>query len=205
VAAALDDPARLCDDLGDAKAFEVLQDFYRVAQDLMKRHKGAVVKQVDDRILAAFDDCEVALRAAFALSETTVGCGNGTGLVPRIGVHRGPALATTLNDHLDYFGNSVNRAFQLLNHAGPGDVVLSQVVSADLSVNELLRSKQLPIEIVCAASSKPGDEIVQRVRPRAETAGRRGTVQSDAEAQAVSAVATDDENRPVPSLKEPVS
>ena len=36
----------------------------------MKRHQGAVVKQVDDRVLAAFEDCEVALGAAIALAET---------------------------------------------------------------------------------------------------------------------------------------
>jgi len=205
VAAALDDPARLCDDLGDAKAFEVLQDFYRIAQDLMKRHKGAVVKQVDDRVLAAFDDCEVALRAAIALAETTVSCGNGSGLVPRIGVHRGPALATTLNDHLDYFGNSVNRAFRLLNHARPGDVILSQEVSADLSVNELLQAKRLPTEIVCAASSKSGNEIVQRVRPLAATASPCGAGSSDAEARAACAVAICDEVGRGKTRKEPLS
>jgi eukaryotic-like serine/threonine-protein kinase len=202
VAAELDGPARLCDDLGDAQAFEVLQDFYRIAQELMKRHKGAVVKQVDDRVLAAFDDCEVALRAAIELAETTVGCGSGSALVPRIGVHRGPALATTLNDQLDYFGNSVNRAFRLLNHARPGDVVLSQEVSADLSVNELLQSQRLPTEVVCAASSKSGDEILQRVRPRDEAAGRCCAARSD---EAACATAISDENQRGRKRKEPVS
>jgi class 3 adenylate cyclase len=131
-----------------------------------------VVKQIDDRILIAFDDCEVAVRAALALAETNVKCGDGPGLVPRIGVHRGAALATTLNDHLDYFGNSVNRAFRLLNSAQPGDVVLSQEVSADLSVNQLLQLQELPTETVCTAQGKSGDEIVQRVRPRTNPARR---------------------------------
>lgn len=166
VTAALDDPARLCDDLGDAQAFEVLQEFYRIAQDLIKSHKGAVVKQVDDRLLAVFDDCEEAVRAAVALAETNVKCGDDPALVPRIGVHRGAALATTLNDHLDYFGNSVNRAFRLLKSAGPGDVVLSQEVSADLPVHELLQSLGRPTETICAAHPKLGDEIVQRVHSR---------------------------------------
>jgi eukaryotic-like serine/threonine-protein kinase len=166
VAASLEDPAHLCEVLGDAQAFEVLQGFYRACNDLVKRHKGAVVKQVDDRILAVFDDCEAALNAAVSLAAATVKCDDGSEIVPRIGVHRGAALATTLNDQLDYFGNSVNRTFRLLNEAGPGEVVLSQEVSADLSVHELLKSRRLPTETVCAARRKSGDEIVQRVRVR---------------------------------------
>jgi eukaryotic-like serine/threonine-protein kinase len=179
VAASLDDPAHLCEVLGDAQAFEVLQAFYRVCQDLMKRHKGAVIKQVDDRILAAFDDCEAALNASIALAEATVKSEKGLEFVPRIGVHRGAALATTLNDQLDYFGNSVNRAFRLLNHASAGEVILSQEMSADLSVHELLKSRNFPSETV-TARVQLGDQIVQRVRvrnttPAAKTAGQAKT------------------------------
>ncbi len=163
VAASLDDPTHLCEELGDAKAFEAFQDFYRLVHDVVKRHRGAVVKQVDDRVLAAFEDCEVALRAAIALAETSVKCGDGPTIAPRVGVHRGAALATTLNDQLDYFGNAVNRAFRLLTHANPGDVVLTQEVSADLSVHELLKSRKLPTETLCTARRRSGDEIVQRV------------------------------------------
>jgi eukaryotic-like serine/threonine-protein kinase len=166
MATGLDDPAKLCNDLGDAQAFEVLQDFYRTAQDVVKRQKGAVVKQIDDRILAAFDDCESAMRAALELSVTAVSAGAGSVIAPRIGVHRGAALATTLNDRLDYFGKSVNRTFGLLDVAGPGEIVLSQQVSSDLSVNELIRSEGLLSDVVCAAPSESGDKIVQRIRPR---------------------------------------
>ena len=171
VAASLADPAHLCEELGDAQAFEAFQDFYRISQDLVKRHRGAVVKQVDDRVLAAFDDCEVAVRAAIALAEISVNCGNNSPIVPRVGVHRGAALATTVHDQLDYFGNSVNRAFRSLTQANPGDVVLTQEVSADLSVHELLKSRKLPTQTLCADRRRTGDEIVQRVSVQPERKG----------------------------------
>jgi serine/threonine protein kinase/class 3 adenylate cyclase len=170
VAASLGDPAHLCEELGDARAFEAFQDFYRLVHDLAKRHRGAVVKQVDDRVLAAFEDCEVALRASIALAETSIDCGNGLRIAPRVGVHRGAALATTLNDQLDYFGNSVNRAFRLLTHANPGDVVLTQEVSADLSVHDFLKSCKLPTETLCTTRRRSGDEIVQRVSVKSQNA-----------------------------------
>jgi eukaryotic-like serine/threonine-protein kinase len=178
VAASLGDPAKLCDDFGDAQAYEVLQNFYRVCQDLMKRHKGVVVKQVDDRILAAFDDCETALNAAVSLAETSVRCDEIRENVPRIGVHRGAALATTLHNQLDYFGTSVNRAFRLLKDAGPGEVVLSQEISADLSVHALVKSRNLSTETVCAAGFQSRDEIVQRIRVRTGPAAAAVTGQT---------------------------
>jgi eukaryotic-like serine/threonine-protein kinase len=177
VAASLDGAAQFCEELGDAQAFEAFQDFYRLAQGVVKGHKGAVVKQIDDRILAAFDDCETALQAALALAATSISCGKTTAVVPRVGIHRGAALATTLHDQLDYFGNSVNRAFRLLEQANPGDVALTQDVSADLSVHELLRSRNLPTETLCTARRRTGDEIVQRVSAKrlpASPAGASG-------------------------------
>ena len=160
----LDDPARLCDDLGDAQAFEVLQEFYRIAQDLRKSHKGAVVETGRRSAPGRIRRLRRGRACRRCVGRNKRYCGDGPALVPRIGVHRGAALATTLNDHLDYFGNSVNRTFRLLKSAGPGDVVLSQEVSADLPVHELLQSLGRPTETICAAHPKSGDEIVQRVR-----------------------------------------
>jgi class 3 adenylate cyclase len=49
-------------------------------------------------------------------------------LVLKIGVHKGAAIAVTLNDRLDYFGQTVNIAARVQNLADADEIFVSQDV-----------------------------------------------------------------------------
>src|SRR6185437_9323767 len=49
-------------------------------------------------------------------------------LALKIGVHHGPAIAMTANDHLDYFGRTVNLAARVAGQSRGGDVVVLREV-----------------------------------------------------------------------------
>ena len=49
-------------------------------------------------------------------------------LILKIGVHTGAAIAVTLNDRLDYFGQTVNIAARVQNLANADEIVVSQDV-----------------------------------------------------------------------------
>jgi hypothetical protein len=72
----------------------------------------------------------------------------------RAAVHAGPALAATLNDHLDYFGATVHQAFLALDLADPGAVVLTAAVASDPRVADRLEARGLVGSVV--ADTTPG-------------------------------------------------
>ena len=49
-------------------------------------------------------------------------------LILKIGVHKGAAIAVTLNDRLDYFGQTVNIAARVQNLADADEIFVSQDV-----------------------------------------------------------------------------
>src|SRR5688572_2997157 len=49
-------------------------------------------------------------------------------LILKIGIHKGAAIAVTLNDRLDYFGQTVNIAARVQNLADADEIFVSQDV-----------------------------------------------------------------------------
>jgi class 3 adenylate cyclase len=119
--------------LGEAGAFGVFHEHLLALEGHFRSHGGALVKAVGEGALAAFPDAASAVRAALALPPAE-------GLRRRAVVHRGPALAATINDHLDYFGLTVRQAERLLELAG-ADVLLSQAVMDDPRVAEQVHDR----------------------------------------------------------------
>ena len=59
-------------------------------------------------------------------------------IVLKIGIHRGAAIAVTLNDRPDYFGQAVNLAARIQGLAGAGEIRLSGDVHEYPGVVDLL-------------------------------------------------------------------
>jgi class 3 adenylate cyclase len=87
----------------------------------------------------------------------------------RVGIHKGPALAATLDDQLDYFGTTVRDVVGILSQARDGDLLLTQAVAADLEVAALLHERGARTEIVPTAV--PGHRHLIRVRLETPGAG----------------------------------
>ena len=69
-------------------------------------------------------------------------------LVLKIGIHTGHSIVVTLNDRLDYFGQTVNIASRVQELADAGEIYVSQEVYNSLGVREAVAHCQVEHEHV---------------------------------------------------------
>jgi class 3 adenylate cyclase len=132
--------------LGDAGAFGVLHRYLRIVDRCVRAEGGAVIKTLPEGVVAVFPDSPAALRAALAIPGHLAG-GPVAGRL-RVGIHRGAALSTAIDDRLDYFGATVSQATTLPGLAQAGQAVLTGAVSADSEVAALLRRGGMELRVL---------------------------------------------------------
>jgi class 3 adenylate cyclase len=136
----LDLPMSLYESLGDARAFALIHEHFQILGDAVREGRGAIVKTIGEGVLAAFSEPVGAVRVGLELQDRLRGGKNTRDLRVRVGLHHGPAMATTLDDRLDYFGATVDQTLRLAHAARGGDVVISRSLAGNVSVAEVLRS-----------------------------------------------------------------
>src|SRR5262249_50977259 len=128
------DPARvdaLYHELGDAKAFAMIHEHLQQTGSAIREGGGAVIKTMREGVLASFAHLTAAVETALSLSSRLDQQAATHLRALRLGIHKGPALAATLDDQLDYFGTTVRDAVSIVSQAQDGDLVLTQAVAAD--------------------------------------------------------------------------
>ncbi|MFY0538027.1 adenylate/guanylate cyclase domain-containing protein [Nannocystis pusilla] len=133
--------------LGDAAAFGLVRRHFDLLADIYSEHGGALVKTIGDAIMAVFRRGDDAFRAALAMHAKIPGlreAEGGAGLALRIGLHRGPCIAMTANDRIDYFGTTVNTAARVQGVAGGHEVALSPAMLELPEVRAALAETKLP-------------------------------------------------------------
>lgn len=125
----------LYDRIGDLSAFSLVQRHFEVLRGVVAANGGAIVKTIGDAVMASFGEARQAVGAALAMQRAIAAFNEGKGdrgLVLKIGVHVGPAIAVTLKDRLDWFGQTVNIAARVQSLSDAGEVCVTQdVVEAD--------------------------------------------------------------------------
>jgi len=164
--------------IGDLNAFSLVQQHFDRLQDVTVRNEGAIIKTIGDAVMATFRDPAAAVRAALAMREEIGEVNRGSAdrdLILKIGLHKGAAIAVTLNDRLDYFGQTVNVAARVQHLADAGEIFLSQDVYGAEGVEQILAP--FAVEPRSARLRGVGEEIpVYRVP--AEPAPREGATVS---------------------------
>jgi len=119
--------------LGDARAFAVVRDHFRVLRAVIAAHGGVLVKTIGDAVMASFDRTPAAVEAALEMSmaferfATTLGLADPPRL--NVGVHVGQALVVDIDDlGTDYFGCAVNLAARAQGAATDGAIVVTAPV-----------------------------------------------------------------------------
>jgi class 3 adenylate cyclase len=101
--------------------------------------------------MAVFRSPAAALKAMIKAQQVLAAPADGSmPLTLKAGIHRGPCIAVTLNDRLDYFGSTVNMAARLEGLSSGNDVIISRAVYDDTEVREWLETENLnavPFEI----------------------------------------------------------
>jgi len=119
---------QLYEGIGDAAAYSRVSRHFDFIRQAVGRGGGSVIKTMGDGVMCAFYRLDDALSTAIQLQGQVGGWCRDLGIDPplalKIGVHHGPAIAMTANDHLDYFGRTVNLAARVADQSHGGDVVI---------------------------------------------------------------------------------
>jgi class 3 adenylate cyclase len=131
--------------MGEGLAFRLIQASFRVIETRVRASGGSVVKTVGEGVLAAFSEVSAAVRTAFALTDAMKADPLATGLSLQVAIHRGQALVATVNDRLDYFGQTSRVTARLLESATGDDLILSASTADDHEVMALIGERRLSL------------------------------------------------------------
>jgi class 3 adenylate cyclase len=131
----------LYDRVGDLVAYDLVREHFRVLNEIVASEAGAVVKTIGDAVMATFPTPDRAFAAALRMRESVRKIKND--LLIKIGIHEGPCLAVTLNDRLDYFGQTVNIAARVQNLADSQAILATKSVVEHPQVSKLLERYKL--------------------------------------------------------------
>src|SRR5574339_745538 len=130
----------LYDHIGDPKAYFLFRQHFDALGNVIQRYEGATVKTIGDAVMATFMTPLDAVRAALEMLHDieTFNQNISDKLVLKIGIHRGHSIVVTLNDRLDYFGQTVNIASRVQGLADAGDIYVSEDVYSSPGVQDVL-------------------------------------------------------------------
>jgi class 3 adenylate cyclase len=127
--------------IGDLNAYIQVQRHFQHLLDATVRHNGAVTKTIGDAVMAAFSTAADAVQAALDMREAVDQLNRDRpqrDFILKIGVHRGAAIAVTLNERLDYFGQTVNIAARVQNLAEGDEICITEEVYGAPAVAEII-------------------------------------------------------------------
>jgi class 3 adenylate cyclase len=131
----------LYDRLGDLHAYALVREHFALLDAAAHRHAGAIVKTIGDAVMAAFsrpiDAVAAALRILQEIDQFNREHGQ-PAIILKMGAHCGPSIAVTLNENLDYFGQTVNIAARVQSFADAGEICLTEALYTAPGVRELL-------------------------------------------------------------------
>jgi len=115
------DSTRSAAAMGDQRWRRLLDDHDRLAQQVIGRHRGNLIKSTGDGVLATFDGPGRAVRCALALGSAA----KQIGLPLRAGLHTGEIEIRGT----DIGGIAVHAAARVMSHCGSEEVLVSRVVT----------------------------------------------------------------------------
>lgn len=127
--------------VGDARAFALVQEHFRLIEAVVLRHGGAVVKTMGDAVMASFPSAIAATAAALDMVADHEAGRSGHALGVKIGLHPGPCLVVRANDRIDFFGTTVNLAARLQAKARGGHLVVTEDTAAVPAIAALLEGR----------------------------------------------------------------
>jgi class 3 adenylate cyclase len=135
--------------VGDIVAYDLVREHFRVLNEIVAAEAGAVVKTIGDAVMATFPTPERAFAAALRMRESVKNLKKD--LVIKIGIHEGPCLAVTLNDRLDYFGQTVNIAARVQGLADARAIFATKSVVDNPQVAKMIAARNIaPTEQLAA-------------------------------------------------------
>jgi class 3 adenylate cyclase len=158
----LKDSTALYERVGDLVAFDLVNEHFRLLQEIIASERGAVVKTIGDAIMATFETPDRAIAAALRMREAMSDLGaerQHQSLRLKMGIHEGSCLAVTLNAQQDYFGQTVNIASRVQGIAASRSIVVTESVVENAGARALLESNGLKPTLRRVALSGIADKV----------------------------------------------
>ena len=154
--------------LGDLNAYALVREHFALLDAAANQHAGAIVKTIGDAVMAAFSRPVDALAAALHILKEIGQFNREHGepaIVLKMGAHCGPSIAVTLNENLDYFGQTVNIAARVQSFADAGEICLTEALYTASGVRQLLAAHDIE-EFDAPLRGVEGNARVYRVTGR---------------------------------------
>lgn len=132
--------------VGDLAAYDLVHAHFDVLAQIIADQGGAIVKTIGDAVMATFPTPNRAVAAALAMRVAMRKLNEEQrreDLILKIGIHEGPCLAVTLNDHQDYFGQTINVAARVQSLATAQAIFATQSVVENPDTSILLEKNEL--------------------------------------------------------------
>ena len=132
--------------VGDLAAYDLVKAHFQVLHDVVGAESGAVVKTIGDAVMATFPTPDRGLAAALRMRDAMQRLNEvrqHDDLTLKIGIHEGPCLAVTLNERLDYFGQTVNIAARVQSLAETRSIFATEPVVGNPAASRLLSESGL--------------------------------------------------------------
>jgi class 3 adenylate cyclase/pimeloyl-ACP methyl ester carboxylesterase len=113
----------LTQQLGDAKAQELVRAHNAIVRDALNKHSGSEIKHTGDGIMASFFSPSAALDCAIAIQRAVAASGDA-----QLGVHIGINAGEPVAEDHDLFGTSVQLARRICDQASGSEILVSDVV-----------------------------------------------------------------------------
>jgi class 3 adenylate cyclase len=136
--------------IGDAKAYFLVRQHFEALSRVIRDRNGAIVKTIGDAVMAVFDNPVEATSAALEMIDALNEFNHTITqeLILKVGIHRGHSLAVTVNEHIDYFGQSVNVAARVQALADANEVYMTADVYNSSGVSDALEAHHVVLDEV---------------------------------------------------------
>ncbi|NOX30718.1 MAG: AAA family ATPase [Actinobacteria bacterium] len=118
----------LLNQLGDVRAISLRRAHDRIAAEAIESFQGEIVDTSGDGVMAVFATCTSAVEAAMAMQQRVEKYGNSRDAIAKFQIRVGVAVGEVTVDAGDYFGEPVIEAARLEPLAGPGEVLVTDLV-----------------------------------------------------------------------------
>jgi adenylate cyclase len=135
--------------IGDAPAYALVRDHFRILTEVVRSHHGTVVKTIGDAVMACFSRVDEALAAVSDMNRKLAEDMRAVPLTLKASLHAGPCLAVNANDRLDFFGTTINLAARMVSCCQGGDLVVSDELYHRPEMREFLQQ--------CHTAPEPSD------------------------------------------------
>jgi class 3 adenylate cyclase len=161
--------------IGDLKAFSLVQQHFDRLGKAIAANNGAIVKTIGDAIMASFEKPTDAVRASAEMLKEIEAFNHENGdkeIILKVGIHRGASIAVTLNERLDYFGQTVNIAARVQGLADAEEIYMTNDVYASKGVADILKGLDVSSEMATLKGIQKTMKVYRVTHPGMEKTRR---------------------------------